>query len=107
MPLNKKRENTSKRKKKMIHPDLNLNSLLVKRQIDNPSPGAVTGGNKSIALTREVNFDTLSSDSSEEEIRDSGRSFQSMIVWERSYTYRHLYWLRVSERPRSADSCHA
>ena len=23
---------------------LNLNSLLVKRQIDNPSPGAVTGG---------------------------------------------------------------
>ena len=25
--------------------DLNLNSLLVKRQTDNPSPGAVTGGN--------------------------------------------------------------
>ena len=24
---------------------LNLNSLLVKRQIDNPSPGAVAGGN--------------------------------------------------------------
>ena len=24
---------------------LNLNSLLVKRQIDKPSPGAVTGGN--------------------------------------------------------------
>ena len=24
---------------------LNLNSLLVKRQIDNPSPGVVTGGN--------------------------------------------------------------
>ena len=24
---------------------LNLNSLLVKRQIDNTSPGAVTGGN--------------------------------------------------------------
>ena len=24
--------------------NLNLNSLLVKRQIDNPSPGAVTGG---------------------------------------------------------------
>ena len=63
---------------------LNLNSLLVKRQIDNPSPGAVTGGNKSLALTREVtqvNLDMLSSDSSEEEIRDSGRSFQSLIVW--------------------------
>ena len=27
------------------HLNLNLNSLLVKRQIDNPSPGAVTGGN--------------------------------------------------------------
>ena len=25
--------------------NLNLNSLLVKRQIDNPSPGAVPGGN--------------------------------------------------------------
>ena len=25
--------------------NLNLDSLLVKRQIDNPSPGAVTGGN--------------------------------------------------------------
>ena len=25
--------------------NLNLNSLLVKRHIDNPSPGAVTGGN--------------------------------------------------------------
>ena len=25
--------------------NLNLNGLLVKRQIDNPSPGAVTGGN--------------------------------------------------------------
>ena len=34
---------------------LNLNSLLVKRQIDNPSPGTVTGGNLSLALTREVN----------------------------------------------------
>ena len=48
--------------------NLNLNSLLVKRQIDNPSPGAVTGGNSSLALSREVNLDTLSSDSSEEEI---------------------------------------
>ena len=35
--------------KSMIHRalnlNLNLNRLLVKRQIDNPSPGAVTGGN--------------------------------------------------------------
>ena len=49
---------------------LNLNSLLVKRQIYNPSPGAVTGGNWSLALTREVNLDTLSSDSSEEGFRE-------------------------------------
>ena len=28
-----------------------------------------------------MNLDTLSSDSSEEEIRDTGRSFQSLIVW--------------------------
>ena len=28
-------------------------------------------------------LDTLSSDSSKEEIRDSGRSFQSLIVWEK------------------------
>ena len=41
---------------KSIHLSLNLNSLLVKCQIDNPSPGAVTGGNQSLALTREVNF---------------------------------------------------
>ena len=34
--------------------DLNQNSLLVKRQNDNPSPGAVTRGNLSLALTREV-----------------------------------------------------
>ena len=61
--------------------NLNLNSLQVKRQIDNPSPGAVTGGNWSLARTREVNLDTLSSDSSVEEIRGSGRSFQSLIVW--------------------------
>ena len=29
----------------VLNLNLNLNSLLVKRQIDNPSPGAVTGGN--------------------------------------------------------------
>ena len=61
--------------------NLNLNSLPVKRQIDNPSPGAVTGGNSSLALTRGVNLDTVSSDSSEEDLRDSGRSFKSLIVW--------------------------
>ena len=29
----------------LLNLNLNLNSLLVKRQVDNPSPGAVTGGN--------------------------------------------------------------
>ena len=33
-----------------------------------------------ISPTREVNLDTLSCDSSEEEIRDSGSSFHSLIV---------------------------
>ena len=68
----------------------NQNSLLVIRQIYNPSPGAVTGENKSLALTREVNLDTLSSNSSEEEIRDSGRSFQSLIVWGKKLYIRGL-----------------
>ena len=39
---------TKKPKRKVyryLNLSLNLNSLLVKRQIDNPSPGAVTGGN--------------------------------------------------------------
>ena len=59
---------------------LNLNCLLVKSQNDNPSPGAETGGNKSLALTREVNLDIQSSDNSAEEIRESVRSFQFLIV---------------------------
>ena len=45
--------------------NLNLNSLLVKHQ------------SESLSLIREVNLDTQSFDNSEEEIRDSGRSFQS------------------------------
>ena len=52
----------------------------MKRQNDNPSPGSETGGNESLALTREVNLETQSSDNSAEESRESGRSFQSLIV---------------------------
>ena len=40
-----KDKNTSQNGFGLSESDLNLNSLLVKRQIDNPSPGAVTGGN--------------------------------------------------------------
>ena len=38
-------------------------------------------GNKSLALTTEVNLATQSSASSADEIRKSGRAFQSLIVW--------------------------
>ena len=68
----------------MMKNKLNLNSLLVKRQIDNPSPGAVTGGNESLALTREVNLDMLSSDSSEELSNDLFRF--SFIIKSQSIT---------------------
>ena len=36
---------------------------------------------KSLALKREVNLDMQSSDNSAEEISESGRAFQSLIVW--------------------------
>ena len=36
---------------------------------------------QSLALKREVNFDTQFSDSSAAEMRESGRKFQSLIVW--------------------------
>ena len=60
---------------------LNLNGLLVTHQIDNTSPGGAPGG-KSVPsrLTRDANLDTQSSDISAEEIRESGRSLQSLIV---------------------------
>ena len=36
---------------------------------------------KSLALTREVDLDMQSSDNSAEEMSESGRAFQSLIVW--------------------------
>ena len=51
----------------------NENSKLVKHHNDNTSPGLGRG-----AHTREV---TQSSNSSEEEMRESGRSFQSLVFW--------------------------
>ena len=44
-------------------------------------------GNKSLALTREVNLATQSSESSADEIRESGRAFQSLIVWGKEATF--------------------
>ena len=60
----------------------NQNSLLVKGQTGNTTPGGLglTGGDQSRTLTREVNLDTQSSDILAEEIRESGSSFQSLIV---------------------------
>ena len=51
----------------------NENSKLVKHHNDNTSPGLGRG-----AHTREI---TQSSNSSVEEMRESGRSFQSLVFW--------------------------
>ena len=56
--------------------DQNQNSLLVKRENDNTSTGLGGGG-----LVPRSHKDTQSSDSSAEVMRESRRSFQSMIVW--------------------------
>ena len=52
----------------------NQKSLLVERQNDNTSPG-LGREDKSLALKREENLDMQSSDTSEEEMRESGRTF--------------------------------
>ena len=57
------------------------------RQIDNTSPGGAPGENQSVALTKDANLDTQSSDISAEEIRESGRSFQSLIVCGKKLLY--------------------
>ena len=60
--------------------DQDQDSLLVKRRNDNHSPGPVI--RKLVpTLTREVNLATQSSASSADEIRESGRAFQFLIVW--------------------------
>ena len=62
------------------HLNLNLNGLLVIHQIDNTSPGGCARREISPWLTRDANLDTQSSDNSAVEIRETGRSFQSLIV---------------------------
>ena len=57
--------------------DQDQDSLLVKRRNDNHSPGPVIRE----LVTRVVNLVTRSSASSADEIRESGRAFQSVIVW--------------------------
>ena len=69
-----------KEKFKLVDLVQNQNSLLVQRQNDNIAPGALARYDYSLALSREVNLDTQSSDISAEVIRESGRSFQSLKV---------------------------
>ena len=52
----------------------------MKRQNDNIAPGALTREGLSLALNGEVNLDQQSYDISAEVIRESERSFQSLIV---------------------------
>ena len=59
----------------------NQKGLHVKRKTDNTSPGGwgLIGGDWSQTLTREVNLKI--SDISTEEVRESGRGFQSLIIF--------------------------
>ena len=92
------------------HQNQNQNSLLVKRQTDNTTPGGMGLDRRGLVLSshkRSKFRHTQSSDNSAEEIRESGSSFQSLIVWGKNCVNRHLYLLKVSEMPRSVDSYNA
>ena len=52
-------------------------------------------GNQSLALTRDANLDTQSSDISAEEIRESGRSFQFLIVCGKKFLQCPILWDKV------------
>ena len=60
----------------------------------------------SLALTREVNLDTQSSESTAEEMRESGRTVQSLIVWGKKL-FVGIFISRWTERPLSFDFCNA
>ena len=59
--------------------NLNLNGLLVIRQIDNISPGGSVPGGKLVPGSHK-RCELGHTDISAEEIKESGRSFQSLIV---------------------------
>ena len=61
----------------------NQNNLLVKRQKMTIPHLGLAEKDKSLAQTREVNLDMQSSINSTEEMSESGRAFQSLIVWGR------------------------
>ena len=59
-----------------------------------------------MALTRDANLDTQSSNISAEEIRESGRSFQSLIFYGKKlllYASLLAAKVHVSEKPKSVD----
>ena len=60
--------------------DQDQDSLLVKRRNDNHSPGPVIRELVPSSHQRNVNLATQSSASSADEVRESGRAFQSLIV---------------------------
>ena len=60
--------------------NLNLNSLLVKRQTDNTSPGGALGGKLVPGSHKSCEFGHTIIISAEEN-SDSGRLFQFLIVW--------------------------
>ena len=60
-----------------MHHEQNQGSLLVKRRNDSCSPGPLIRKQSLLALTRDANLATEASD----EIRESGRAFQSLMVW--------------------------
>ena len=70
--------------------DQDQDSLLVKRRNDNHSPGLVIRELVPSSHQRSE-LCTQSSASSADEIRESGRAFQSLIVWGKNYLYKHLY----------------
>ena len=61
--------------------DQDQDSLLVKRRNDNHSPGPVIRELVPSSHQSSELSNTISSASSADEIRESGRAFQSLIVW--------------------------
>ena len=76
-------------------------------QNDNIAPGALTGEDKSLAFTREVNLETQSFDISAGVIRESGRSFKFLIVVGKKLFSYVFVLARMSEMPKSVGFCNA
>ena len=69
----------------------NQNCLPVTRPNDNHLPGPVSLAVLFLALPRKVNLIAESSVPSAEEIRESEREFQSLIVWWKKLIFQSVY----------------